>query len=247
MGSHSNEKLARFATEFHLSPGRHASPAEGMCAIEVVAFLDGGPHTDSPRCACEIIAAFVRHLNDHMPDDIRPKLLPYLPRLIDSVSREREQARHEYLAWQAVRVFAPAALRVQGYGRFARLLDNVETLYRAHLATKVILEAIARREGSEELSPVWLSVHRSLRAASAAMWFEAHQNDFAKGANAMTDYTACAEAAAGAAFQAHRAGVADSWDKALEALEGVLSVGTPEREKAEVASGCLTWKEIREW
>ncbi len=45
----------------------------------------------------------------------------------------------------------------------------------------------------------------------------------------MTPYTACAEAAASAAFQAHRAGAIDVWDRALEALEGVLAIGSSQQ------------------
>lgn len=45
----------------------------------------------------------------------------------------------------------------------------------------------------------------------------------------MTPYTTCAEAAASAAFQAHRAGALDVWEKVLHALEGVLAIGVPAR------------------
>lgn len=114
--------------------------------MELVASLDGGPHTDLPRCTCEIIAGFVRHVNDNMPDEERQKRLPYLPRLIGTVSEELEQARHEHFAWQTIRVFAPAALRDQGYNRFARVLANAETLVSAWQIVKVIQRGVEKKE-----------------------------------------------------------------------------------------------------
>jgi hypothetical protein len=60
------------------------------------------------------------------------------------------------------------------------------------------------------------------------MWFADQQDDFFKGANSITPSSACAEAAAGAAFLAYQAGLVDIWDKALEALDGVLAIGAPQ-------------------
>lgn len=208
-----------------LAPGKHASPEDGMCAMEVVAFLAGGPHTDHPRCACPIVSGYVLHINDNMPDDQRQRLLPYLPRLVDSVSEDHEQARHEYFAWQAVRVFAPAALRAQGYRRYARSLENAADLDRARDIAETIQRGVMAKEGDGELTPAQLAAHRAGRAAGAAMWFASQRDDFFKGASAITPYTECADAAAGAAFQAHRAGVTDIWDKVLEALDGALAIG----------------------
>jgi hypothetical protein len=238
-----HEKLAALASEFRLSPGNHAKPDEGLCAMEVVAFLDGGPHTDEPRCTSEIISGFVRHLNDNMPDDVRQKLLPYLPRLIGLNSKDHEQERHEYFAWQTIRVFAPAALRAQGYRRFARVLENADTLVSAWCIAEVVQRGLMRKETANELTPAYLAAHRASRAASAAMWFADKQDDPFKGASSITPYTECAEAAAGAAFQAHRAGATDIWDKVLQALEGVMSLA-PEQEQAEVARSCEAFRDV---
>ncbi|MGB3500186.1 MAG: hypothetical protein WBA44_01065 [Mesorhizobium sp.] len=221
----SDKTLAGFPRTFDLTPGKHTSPEDGMCAMEVVAFLAGGPHSDHPRCACPIVSGYVRHVNDNMPDDHRQRLLPYLPRLVDSVSEDHEQARHEYFAWQAVRVFAPAALRAQGYRRYARSLENAADLYRARDIAEDIQRSIMAKDVGAELSPGQLAAHRAGSAAGAATWFASQRDDFFKGASAITPYTECADAAAGAAFQAYRAGVTDIWDKALEALGGALAIG----------------------
>lgn len=56
----------------------------------------GGKHSDHPRCTCPIIAAFVRGLNDEMPDDIRQELTAHVPRLIGTVAPERRQLLNEF-------------------------------------------------------------------------------------------------------------------------------------------------------
>jgi hypothetical protein len=220
-----HEKLTALASEFRLSTGNHASPEEGLCAMELVALLDGQPHSDHPRCTCEIISGFVRGINDNMPDDIRQGLLPYLPRLVDTVSGEHEQERHEFFALQAVRVFAPAALRARGYRRFATVLEKADCLVSACLTAETISKALGKKEVAYPPTPVQLAVNHARRAAGGALWFSKMREDFFKGATSMTPFTACADAAASAAFQAFDAGCTDVWPLAFEALEGALEIG----------------------
>ncbi len=105
-----------------LKHGAHSSPEAGVCAMEMVAFLERLPHSDAPECTCPVIAAYVRGINDMLPDGERNRLLPYLPRLVGTVAPQHQQARAEYLTWQAVRVFAPMALRAVGlYDHAAKL------------------------------------------------------------------------------------------------------------------------------
>jgi hypothetical protein len=211
--------LAMFDGEFRLSPGNHASIEDGMCAMELVAFLDGAPHTDRPRCTSEAIADFVRHINDHMPDDIRQRLLPYLPRLIGTASAEFEQERIEYFAWQTIRVFAPAALRAQGYRGFATRLERAEHFYQAMRVSRAIRERISKKRA---MTPVDLAVHRAFRAAgSAASSKNSHEDLFCY----FDRYCACGYLAASAAFQAYQAGCTNIWDRVFETLEGVLEIG----------------------
>lgn len=223
------DKLASLARNFDLSPGNHASPEEGMCAMELVAFLDGTLHTDRPRCTSETIADFVRHVNDHIPDQLRYGLLPFVPRLIDTVSEEHEQARIEYFAWQTIRVFAPAALRARRFRRFASTLANSKDFYRAREVAEKIRHGIAKREGGggwgQGFTATWcpadLAVHRAFRAASAAMY--SYDRDLLF----FDEYSQCGYLAASAAFQAYEAGCADIWERVFETLEGVLAIGDP--------------------
>lgn len=66
--SHQNVKL---------SPGRHRSPADGMCAMELASVLAGERFSDHPRSVCPVIAAVVRTYNDVTDDDGRRALIPY--------------------------------------------------------------------------------------------------------------------------------------------------------------------------
>jgi hypothetical protein len=113
---------------FKLSKHDHETSEQGLCAMEAVAWLEGLPHSDRPECTCPVIGAYVRSINDLMPDAERQKLIPYLSRLVGTVSKEHERERAEYLAWQALTVFAPAALRARGVEDWAVKLEGVKTL-----------------------------------------------------------------------------------------------------------------------
>ncbi len=77
--------------------GTHSGgPEHGLCAMEMVAFMERLVHTDRPECTCRVIREFVMCTNDILDDKERQKLLPVLPELVDTVvdprsMREREQ------------------------------------------------------------------------------------------------------------------------------------------------------------
>ena len=108
-----------------LSDGSHKSPDEGVCAMELVALLEGLEHTDHPPCTCPVIAAYVRTFNDRLPDEKRQGLIKYIPRLVGTVSPQHEQERSEYLAWQAITVITPNAMEQIGLMEHAQKLRSV--------------------------------------------------------------------------------------------------------------------------
>ena len=112
-------------TAFELQAGAHDTTAEGLCAMEAVAWFEGEDHSDHPSCTCPVIAAFVRSINDRMPDSDRQKLVAYLPRLVGTVSPEHEQERAEYLAWHAITVVAPGVLERAGLKHHAATLRGL--------------------------------------------------------------------------------------------------------------------------
>ncbi len=106
------KRLAKLASISLLS-GSHGSAKKGLCALEAVAWLAKEKHSDAPQCACPVVAAFVRRLNDRIPDDaMRTRLLgPLLPLIVGSRSTPEVERRRMFIAVDfAVRDAAASAL-----------------------------------------------------------------------------------------------------------------------------------------
>jgi hypothetical protein len=67
-----------------LQRGRHRSPADGVCVVELASMLAGERFCDHPRSVCPVIAAFLRPYNDRLPDGDRSELLPYAAAVVGS-------------------------------------------------------------------------------------------------------------------------------------------------------------------
>lgn len=118
--------------ELNLTHGAHDTRDGGMCLMEAVAWLAGEEHSDTPPCACPVLAAFARSINDGMGegvtgDALRNKhLAPLAPLLVGTRSSPKvEQARAEFFARWAVTVLAPLALDAAGLGEHAANLRAV--------------------------------------------------------------------------------------------------------------------------
>lgn len=120
----------RLKDRLPLRRGAHPSRADGMCTMELVAWLAGEPHSDEPRCACPVLAAFVRAVNDSVDDDDRERLLrPLAPLLVNSRGdAEQERARGALLLDVLVREVVPAWLRARGRRSAAGRLAALATL-----------------------------------------------------------------------------------------------------------------------
>jgi hypothetical protein len=80
-----------------LSKGRHASPDEGACVVELASMLAGEHFSDHPNSVCPVIAALLRNYNDRIDDRRRQDLYPYAAKIVGSrasVGLERARARH---------------------------------------------------------------------------------------------------------------------------------------------------------
>lgn len=71
-----------------LTRGRHHDPSDGACAMELASMLAGERFSDTPRCVCPAIAAFVRGYNDNLPDDQRQDLFACVVALVTSEHRD---------------------------------------------------------------------------------------------------------------------------------------------------------------
>jgi hypothetical protein len=67
-----------------LDPGAHRSPRDGVCLMELASLMAEEKFSDRPRCACVVIAAFLRDWNDRSGYAHRQRLRPYARRVIGS-------------------------------------------------------------------------------------------------------------------------------------------------------------------
>lgn len=67
-----------------LSKGKHASPGEGACVMELASMLAGEPFTDRPASVCPVIAGFMRAYNDRVDDERRQDLYRYAADVVGS-------------------------------------------------------------------------------------------------------------------------------------------------------------------
>lgn len=103
----------RLIDQHPLRRGAHPTRDDGMCAMEMVAWLAGEAHSDEPRCACPVIAAFVRACNDALHDEARNRYLrPLVPQLVNTrASAAAERVRGLVVVDAMVRQLVPAWLR----------------------------------------------------------------------------------------------------------------------------------------
>ena len=91
-----NQKRLKEVAALPLDSGSHEYIRYGMCVMEAVSYVAGEPWSDSPECACPVIAAFLRSWNDALPDDQRNDLLrPLIPLLIGTHATPAVEQRRE--------------------------------------------------------------------------------------------------------------------------------------------------------
>ena len=163
--------------------------------------LGGEDHTAAPGCACPVLSAFGRRLNDEMGigaqgDALRAKYLADLaPRLVGTRSTpEVELRRALVFADGAVRVLAPLAMEAAGRVAAAdalRALSPVidrDTADRAAAAARAAYAAVNAADAA--------AANAAYSAVAAADYAAAHA---AGHAAVHADYAATATAAAGGA------------------------------------------------
>jgi hypothetical protein len=118
-----------------LSPGKHYSPDDGACVMELASMLAGEPFTDHPASVCPVIGSVMRAYNDFTDDAARQDLYAYAARVVGSrADAGVESAREERVAaWSSdmrlrrLRRFLPLSI-AQALSRMkAPRLDSVGT------------------------------------------------------------------------------------------------------------------------
>ena len=124
--------MQRLIEHYPLQRGAHPSRDDGMCAMEMVAWLAGEAHSDEPECACPVLAALVRACNDAMTDHARNRYLrPLVPLLVNTrASAAIERVRGMLVVDFLVRTLLPRDLRLRGRADEARLLAELPPITR---------------------------------------------------------------------------------------------------------------------
>src|SRR6187549_538431 len=118
------ERASRSNVEgLRLEPGRHRSPDDGYCIVELASIIAGEPFSDRPSCVCEVLAAFLRGWNDRAGYADRQRLLPYAERLIGTNGDAAATGRRRgiCLAWAGVHL---------DRGRIGRTLSRLRLRFR---------------------------------------------------------------------------------------------------------------------
>jgi hypothetical protein len=195
--------------QFNLRKGNSPDPTQGACLLDAVSWFEYGTIGDRPPCVCPVIAAFARGINDVMSDGERQRLKAFLPRLPGTVDPDREQARAEYLAWQAIRVFVPLALDAAGLHQHGQTLREfsgaLEQAAAAAAAAACYAATAARYAASAAAARYAASAVAARYAASAAAAAACYAATAAR-------YAASAASAVGGCAM-------------IEALDGVLAIG----------------------
>lgn len=140
-----------------------------MCAMEMVAWLAGEPHSDEPSCSCPVLGAFVRACNDSMDDEQRNRLLkPLVPFLLDSRRTAAvERARGLVAVDHLVRTLLPNWLRRQRRLEEAQLLFDLPPIRRLE-DVRAALRAVEHFARSQHAA-VWV-LQRALEGTPPARY-----------------------------------------------------------------------------
>ena len=206
-----------------LSAGKHKSPSDGMCVMEMVAFLAGDKWTDEPACASPIVTTFCQVINDQMPQAFRDKLQGYVPRLIGTASPEHDLERAVFLAWRAVKVHAPISLDKAGLRDEAEKLRNFDEAKGLQAAARAADPGAAARAADPGADAAADPACAAADAAYAA--YTARAAVYVAQADAYDAARAAVYAARAAIYAADAAVCAADEAAIWETLDGLLEIG----------------------
>jgi hypothetical protein len=203
----------------HLEVGDHHSRDEGVCVMELAAWLAGRPHSDKPPCVSQTIGAFLRRWNDTLPDEPRQLLKPYALEVLNTATTKADEQERAWLAtdW-LVRTFTPVWLDKAGLTEHAQALRDLEALTSTELATKA--------------KPIINAARGSARAAGDAAWAAAGDAAWAAARDAGDTYELKFKAAYDVARplidEAFADTVRELQQSAFELLDRMIAVGKSE-------------------
>jgi hypothetical protein len=82
-----------------IGAGRHDSPDDGACVMELASMLAGERFSDHPRSVSAVIGAFLRTYNDAVPDDRRQDLYPLAAQVVGTAGSRKVERARERCCW----------------------------------------------------------------------------------------------------------------------------------------------------
>jgi hypothetical protein len=101
-----------------LGNGSHTKPTVSgpepgqLCVMEAVSWLTGEQWSDRPLCVSPSLAAGARAFNDYMPHELRQRLVPLIPYLINTAGDGLDDARAHLAAEWMISTYTPAFLEL---------------------------------------------------------------------------------------------------------------------------------------
>jgi hypothetical protein len=135
--SHQTVRLAR---------GKHETPDNGVCVMELVSMLAHERFSDHPRCASPVIADFLRTYNDLLTDRRRQDLVRYATRVAGTRRSDRTERMRDLECgrWTAAVVAGSGWLWRRRFRAALRSMPVPET---AGMAAARIAAATVARSG----------------------------------------------------------------------------------------------------
>lgn len=87
--SASDQRRVSSAASLRLEPGRHRSPRDGVCVVELASMIGGERFSDRPDCVCPVIGSFLRSWNDGVGYADRQRLEPYASLVVGTGGHRR--------------------------------------------------------------------------------------------------------------------------------------------------------------
>jgi hypothetical protein len=121
-----------------LSPGKHYSPDDGACVMELASMLAGEAFNDHPASVCPVLGSLLRSYNDSLDDEARQDLYAYAARVVGTrADADVERRRSEFVvAWTYERRYRRMRRFMPGFA--ARRLCQLRTLSLESIGTQAV-------------------------------------------------------------------------------------------------------------
>lgn len=114
------ERIA--AEPIRLHAGKHDSPWDGVCVMELASLIADEDFSDQPKCVCPVIGSFLRAWNDRTGYHDRQRLAPYARRVVGTrAGRDITRRRRDLCLAYARRTLGGDGARGSELGQRARI------------------------------------------------------------------------------------------------------------------------------